>query len=209
MKLAELTVKGFVQELASDSPAPGGGSVAALGAALGSALSSMVASLTVDKEKYRDNWADMEKVRSEGLALCDRFIELMEADTEAFNVFMAALKMPKDTDEQKAARSAAIQAATKKAIEVPFDTMRECANVVRLAEIACSKGNPNAITDAGSAAVLARASAVAASYNVKINLMGLKDKDFAAKTASDTETILKELEAKVASVEKLVESSIS
>ncbi|PIE53920.1 MAG: methenyltetrahydrofolate cyclohydrolase [Dethiosulfovibrio peptidovorans] len=209
MKLSELTVKGFVQELASDSPAPGGGSVAALGAALGAALNSMVANLTVGKEKYKGNWDAMEKVRLEAQALCDRFLELMEADTEAFNIFMAALKMPKETDGQKTARSEAIQAATKKAIEVPFETMRQCSNVVRLAEIACDKGNPNAITDAGSAAVLARAAAVAASYNVKINLMGLKDKDFAAKTASDTKTILKELETSVVSVEKLVQNAIS
>jgi glutamate formiminotransferase/formiminotetrahydrofolate cyclodeaminase len=209
MKLSELTVKEFVEELASDSPAPGGGSVAALAASLGAALSSMVASLTVGKEKYRDNWDAMEKVRSDGNELHRAFLNLMEKDTDAFNLFIAALKMPKGTDDEKAARSEAIQQATKKAIEVPFETMTKCLDMMELAKIACEKGNSNAITDAGSAAVLARAAAVAASYNVKINLMGLKDKGFADKTKVDMEKTLKLIEEGSASIEKAVEAAIS
>lgn len=209
MSLSELTVSGFVSELASDSPAPGGGSVAALVASLGSALNSMVASLTVGKEKYRDNWENMEKVKKEGDELHGRFLELMEADTEAFNIFMAALKMPKSSDEEKVLRSEAIQNATRKAIDVPFETMRQCSNVVRLAKEASEKGNPNAITDAGTAAVLARAAAVSASYNVKINLMGLKDKDFVAKASAEMAEILNAIEPAVAEIEKNVEKAIS
>lgn len=209
MKLSALTVKGFVDELASESPAPGGGSVAALTGSLGAALSAMVAGLTVGKEKYKDNWEVMEKVQSEGTALQNRFLDLMEKDTEAFNCFMAAMKLPKATDDEKAARSKAMQEATKKAIEVPFETMKECAAMVKLADIASSKGNPNAVTDAGSAAVLARAAAVAASYNVKINLMGLKDEAFAAKIRSEMEETLKSIESSVAAIEKSVEASIS
>ncbi|MDD4835559.1 MAG: cyclodeaminase/cyclohydrolase family protein [Dethiosulfovibrio sp.] len=209
MKLSDLTVKGFIEELASESPAPGGGSVAALAGSLGAALSAMVAGLTVGKEKYKDNWEIMEKVQSEGTALQNRFLDLMEKDTEAFNCFRAAMKLPKATDEEKAARSKAMQEATKKAIEVPFETMKECAAMVKLADIASTKGNPNAVTDAGSAAVLARAAAVAASYNVKINLMGLKDEAFAAKIRSEMDETLKAIETSVAAIEKSVEASIS
>ncbi|NCC97954.1 MAG: methenyltetrahydrofolate cyclohydrolase, partial [Synergistales bacterium] len=172
-------------------------------------LSAMVAGLTVGKEKYKDNWEIMEKVQSEGTALQNRFLDLMEKDTEAFNCFMAAMKLPKATDEEKAARSKAMQEATKKAIEVPFETMKECAAMVKLADIASKKGNPNAVTDAGSAAVLARAAAVAASYNVKINLMGLKDEAFAAKIRSEMEETLKAIESSVAAIESSVEASIS
>ena len=209
MKLSDLTVKGFVEELASDSPAPGGGSVAALAGSLGAALSAMVAGLTVGKEKYKENWEIMEKVQAEGTALQNRFLELMEEDTEAFNGFMDAMKLPKSTDEEKAARSQAMQEATKKAIMVPFETMKQCAAMIKLADIASTKGNPNAVTDAGSAAVLARAAAVAASYNVKINLMGLKDEAFATKIRSEMEETLKNIETSVAAIESSVEASIS
>ncbi len=209
MKLSDLTVKGFVEELASDSPAPGGGSVAALAGSLGAALSAMVAGLTVGKEKYKENWEIMEKVQAEGTALQNRFLELMEEDTEAFNGFMDAMKLPKSTDEEKAARSQAMQEATKKAIMVPFETMKQCAAMIKLADIASTKGNPNAVTDAGSAAVLARAAAVAASYNVKINLMGLKDEAFAVKIRSEMEETLKAIESSVAAIESSVEASIS
>lgn len=209
MKLSELTVKGFVEELASDSPAPGGGSVAALVASLGAALTSMVASLTVGKKKYSENWEAMEAVRSKGDELHARLLKLMEADTEAFNAFMAAMKLPKATDEEKAIRSEAMQKATRGAIDVPFDTLRCCADVVDLAATAAEKGNPNAITDAGTAAVLARAAAVSAAYNVKINLMGLKDEVFVAQAKDEMKTLLADLETRGASVEKIVEEAIS
>lgn len=209
MKLSELTVNGFVKELASKSPAPGGGSVAALVASLGTALTAMVAELTVGKEKYKDNWEDMDKVLSRAKDLQPRFLELMEKDTEAFNGFMAAIKMPKNTEEEKSTRSEAIQQATKRAVKVPFETMQRCVSMAELAEIACSKGNPNAVTDAGSAAVLARAAAVAASYNVKINLMTLKDKHFASEMKEEMEATLSRIEKLTASIEKTVEASIS
>lgn len=209
MKLSELTVKGFVEELASDSPAPGGGSVAALAASLGAALASMVGSLTVGKEKYRENWEAMEEVRTSGNELHARLLELMEADTEAFNAFMAALKLPKATDEEKAVRREAMQKATRGAIDVPFRTLRCCADVIALAATAAAKGNPNAVTDAGTAAVLARAAAVAAAYNVKINLMGLKDEAFVAQAKDEMKTVLANIETRVAAIEKTVEEAIS
>jgi len=126
MTLQDMTVKSFVEELASDSPAPGGGSVAALCGALGGALATMVARLTVGKEKYKESWDVMEKVISDGLALNKKFLELMEEDTESFNQFMAARKMPKDTDQEKAARAQAIAEASKRTAMVPLATLRSC-----------------------------------------------------------------------------------
>jgi len=132
MKLSEMKVKEFVDELASSSPAPGGGSVAALSASLGAALVAMVSALTVGKEKHRENWEIMEKAGKEATNLKKRLLELMEADTEAFNAFMAALKMPKGTEEEKNRRKEAIQEATKGAIDVPLKTLRACRDCQRL-----------------------------------------------------------------------------
>ncbi|WP_300526544.1 cyclodeaminase/cyclohydrolase family protein [Aminiphilus sp.] len=204
MKLSEHTLRAFIHELASDSPAPGGGSVAALAAALGAALTAMVARLTVGKEKYRSAWEAMENVRAESDALQERLLELMEEDTEAFNAFMAAMKLPKETDEEKAARAEAMQKATRGAIDVPLRTLRCCVSVVALAEKTCAQGNSNAITDAGSAAVLARAAAAAAAYNVRINLGSLKDASFAAQTDAETASLLEEVERRATAVENAV-----
>lgn len=181
--------------------------MAALAAALGAALTAMVARLTVGREKYRDNWEAMEEVRTRGDDLHARLLGLMEEDTEAFNVFMAAMKLPKGTDEEKAARVEAMQKATLGAIDVPLRTLRCCSEMVDLAAAACEKGNPNAVTDAGSAAVLARAAAVAAAYNVRINLMGLRDKAFASRTKEELASLLSSVEHRVAAVESAVEKT--
>ncbi|MCX7828306.1 MAG: cyclodeaminase/cyclohydrolase family protein [Thermanaerothrix sp.] len=178
MKLQDMTVKSFVEELASDSPAPGGGSVAAICGALGGALATMVARLTVGKERYRDSWDAMEKVISDGLELNRKFLDLMEEDTESFNQFMAARKMPKDTDQEKTARALAIAEASKKTAMVPLATLKTCEALMDTAFKAAESGNPNAVTDAGTAALLAQAAAKAAAYNVFVNLPGIEDQDF-------------------------------
>lgn len=170
----------FLDLLASDAPAPGGGSVAALGAALGAALVSMVTNLTVGKEKYRENWAEMESVRGQSEALRTEFVKLMNEDTEAFNAFMRVMKMPRDTDEQKAARKTAMAGATKLATEVPLRTLEKCAELANLAVKAIRFGNSNAVSDGGSAALLAEAAGKAAAYNVRINLSGITDESFDA-----------------------------
>ncbi|MBO8153689.1 cyclodeaminase/cyclohydrolase family protein [Thermovirga sp.] len=193
MKLSELTIKAFTDELASSSPAPGGGSVAALAASLGSALSSMVGRLTVGKEKYRDNWEAMEKVIETGDTLKDRFLQLMEDDTEAFNDFMAALKMPKDTEEQKAARTKAMQEGLKKAVKVPLETLKACKAMAEIALTATQKGNPNAITDAGTAVLLAKTAGIAAAYNVRINLGSIKDEAFVSEVSQEVKETLKSI----------------
>lgn len=170
----------FLDLLASDAPAPGGGSVAALCAALGAALVSMVANLTVGKEKYKDNWNEMEATCKQSEALRFEFVKLMNDDTEAFNGFMRVMKMPRDTDEQKAARKAAMSEASKTATEVPLRTLERCADVAALAAKAIKFGNPNAVSDGGSAVLLADAAGKAAAYNVRINLPGISDEAFAA-----------------------------
>ncbi len=209
MKLSELTVKDFIAELASDSPAPGGGSVAALMGSLGAALTSMVGNLTVGKEKYKDHWDAMAACKSESLQLAQRLLQLMEEDTDSFNAFMAALRLPKETDEEKARRSAAVQEATKGAVEVPLSTLRACAQMVQLAHEAAAKGNPNAITDAASAAQLARAGGIAASYNVRINLGGLKDQGYIAAVKKEIESLSAQIDSACSAVEALVEKALA
>jgi glutamate formiminotransferase/formiminotetrahydrofolate cyclodeaminase len=180
MAFFEERINEFLAELASDAPAPGGGSVAALGGALSAALVSMVANLTVGKEKYKDNWAAMETVRDRAERLRSEFAALADDDTESFNAFMAAMKMPRDTDEKKASRKRAMEEASKGATEVPLRTLESCARLAELAAEAAKLGNPNAASDAGSAALLAEAAGGAAAYNVRINLPGISDEAFAA-----------------------------
>lgn len=170
----------FLDLLASDAPAPGGGSAAALCAAVGAALVSMVANLTVGKEKYRDSQAEMEEVLRRSEALRAEFIRLMEEDTEAFNIFMKVLKMPRDTEEQKAERKAAMAKASQTATDVPLRTLERCAEMALLAAKVVKLGNRNAVSDGGSAALFAEASGKAAAYNVRINLPGIADASFAA-----------------------------
>ena len=155
----------------------------------------MVGNLTVGKEKYKDNWETMEKVFKESEALRAEFVKLMNDDTDSFNVFMAAMKMPKETDEQKAARKAAMAEASKTATDVPLRTLEACAGAAKLACEAASFGNPNAASDAGSAALLADAAGKAASYNVRINLPGVKDEVFAAECRARMAKALEEIAA--------------
>lgn len=208
MKLSEMKVKEFADELASSSPAPGGGSVAALSASLGAALVAMVSALTVGKEKHKDNWEIMEKTGKEATELKKRLLELMEADTEAFNTFMAALKMPKETENEKKRRKEAIQEATKGAIDVPLKTLRACRDVAALAGTACEKGNPNAVSDAGTATIMAQAAGKAAAYNVKINLMGLKDEAYGAQVREEMEDLMEDIKSRVTGVENAIEKTL-
>jgi glutamate formiminotransferase/formiminotetrahydrofolate cyclodeaminase len=206
MELSKMHLKEFTRELASDSPAPGGGSVAALCGALGAALSEMVTSLTIGKEKYRDVWDEMGKVQKEAKELQERFYSLMDQDAEAFNTFFAALKMPKETDEEKALRTAKMQEGLKEAAIVPLETLTACQLLAGLAEIATLRGNGNAVTDAGTAALLARAAAKAAAYNVRINLGGIKDEGFVAKTKAEVDQAMERVEKTVADVERHIET---
>ena len=175
--LVSMGIREFMDELASDSPAPGGGSVAALEASLGAALSSMVANLTVGKKGYEDVREEMIEVAEKAQDMKDRFLYLIDEDTRSFNRLMAAMKMPKKTEEEKEARQEAIDAATMDAARVPLRVAELAAEAFDLARVVAQRGNVNSVSDAGVAALSLRAAVHGACLNVEINLSGLPDSE--------------------------------
>ncbi len=178
-KLVDLTAKGFAEETASESPAPGGGSISAYMGALGAALGTMVANLSAHKAAYDDRWEEFSDAAEIGQRLMDELLALVDEDTEAFNRIMAVFAMPKKTDEEKAARAAALEAATLYATQVPLKTMKKAYEVFDLVENMAADGNPASVTDAGVGALAARAAVRGAGLNVRINAAGLKDRQMA------------------------------
>ncbi|RJP82178.1 MAG: methenyltetrahydrofolate cyclohydrolase [Candidatus Zixiibacteriota bacterium] len=191
--LIEMTAKDFLAQTASSSPAPGGGSASALAGALGVALAEMVINLTVGKKKYADVSEELSTLLPR-LNQARRDLETaVDRDTEAFNGVMAAYGMPKDTEEQKQARTAAIQAATRQATEVPLGVMGTCLHALELTQTVAAKGNRNSISDAGVAGLLLAAALEGAALNVKINLPSLPEDDpFRKETQSAMERMLGE-----------------
>lgn len=177
--LIDKTVQGFITELASDSPAPGGGSTAALAASLGGALAAMVCRLTVNSEKHGAVHAEMADVLDQAQAVTASLTRYIDEDTQAFNQVMAAYKLPKGTDGEKALRSQKVQEATKQATSLPLSVAAESLKVMKLAVKALEHGNPNAASDAAVAGLMAYAGLRGALYNVAINLPGIKDQVFA------------------------------
>lgn len=175
-KLVDLTVKGFADETASESPAPGGGSISAYMGALAAALGTMVANLSAHKAGWDDRWEEFSDVAEKGRKLVDSLLALVDEDTEAFNRIMAVFGMPKSTPEEKAARAAALEEATLYATEVPLKTVKESYAAFDIVEAMAKEGNPNSVTDAGVGALAARAAVLGACLNVKINAAGLKDR---------------------------------
>ena len=196
MKLVEQRVIDFVAATASKEPTPGGGAIAALTAATGAALAEMVANLTFGKKGYEAVQIEMEELQAKAEAIRKRMLELSQADADVFNIFMNALGLPKNTDEEKAARTAAIQQAYKDAAMVPFEIGELANQIFDLAELASRKGNQNLITDGIIAAINARAAVKAAFLNVRINLSGIKDESFVAELTSKMHAIEKDLDAK-------------
>ncbi len=178
--LRALRLAEFLDELSSDSPAPGGGSVAALCAALSAALSAMVAALTWSKKGFEDRRPSMEALGVEAQALKDRFLELVDRDTEAFEAVLAAARLPRKTEEEAALRAAAMEAANVRAAEVPLEVLEGTVRALELAGIAAREGNPNSASDAGVAAAVARAAAEGAAMNVRINLPSVANRELAA-----------------------------
>ncbi len=176
--LTSKTVIEFLDEVASNSPAPGGGSVSALAGSLGAALTSMVCRLTIGKKKYFDVQSEMEAILNRSEELRGKLVSVIDEDTAAFNKVMAALAMPKETDEQKVQRNSALQEATKAATLVPMKLMELCEEGASLAQTVAEKGNRNSLSDAGVALLLLQAAAHGASLNVQINLPGLEDQRF-------------------------------
>lgn len=193
--LSDLSLRDFVKELGSASPAPGGGSAAALAGALASSLCSMVAALTAGKERFRDVWPEMAEAGEKSRQLTEKLIELMDQDAEAYNHVMEAIRMPKCTEEEKSLREQAIQEALKSACRVPLETVRTVAETASIMESLLFKGNPNAVTDVGSAGRLAWAAAHAAAYNVEVNLRGISDPSFVEETRRQLRFELSKVEA--------------
>lgn len=203
--LKELSVKDFIYETASDSPAPGGGSVAALSAASAAALIEMVANLTLGKKGYEEVTAEMENVKKVAGEYKEKFINYIDEDSDSFNKIMAAFKLPKDTDEQKAERTKVVQEAFKGAATVPLNVGKDAFALLELAKTVVLKGNQNAVTDGAVAAMQARTAVHGAFYNVKINLGSIKDEAFVQNTNSQ----MKEIEDKVDSIEKEILSEVN
>ncbi len=175
-KLTDLTCRGFAQETASESPAPGGGSISAYMGALAAALGTMVANLSAHKAGWDDRWEEFSGYADRGQGLLSRLLHLVDEDTEAFNRIMAVFAMPKGTDEEKAARAAALEAATLYATQVPLATMETAAEAFPLLKAMAQEGNPASVSDAGVGALAARAAVRGALLNVRINAAQLKDR---------------------------------
>lgn len=190
MKLAEMQVTEFVNLMASDAPAPGGGSAAALEGALGAALTAMVCALTVGKKKYADVQELAVESQKKAEDLKARFVDVMDRDTEAFNAVSAVFAMPKDTDEQKAARKAAMQEALKGCTKTPFEMMQLACETLELTRSLVGRLNASAASDLGCSALSLRAAIQGAWLNVLINISGIADEAFAAKYRKNGEALL-------------------
>ena len=191
-KLVDMTCRGFADETASESPAPGGGSIAAYMGALAAALGSMVANLSAHKAGWDERWEEFSDIAERGRDIQDRLIHLVDEDTEAFNRIMDVFAMPKKTDEEKAARATALEAATLYATQVPLRTMRAAYETFDVLEAMAQKGNPASVSDAGVGALAARAAVLGAQLNVRINAAGLKDRAKADELLSEAAEIRSE-----------------
>ena len=206
--LVQLTVRGFANELSMDSPAPGGGSTAALCGALSAALSSMVANLTVGKKGYEAAQDDMKAVALEAQQVKDALLQAVDEDTASFNKLMEAFRLPKKTDEQAAEREAAVEAATKGATLVPLEVVRKSVACLKLARVAALKGNQNSLSDAGVAGLTAQTAAEGAYFNVRINLPGIKDAEFKSKTLAEADALRDEALALGGEIRQILEKGL-
>ena len=180
MKLTEMQVKAFCELLASDAPAPGGGSASALAGAMGIGLAEMVANLTIGKKKYAEFEANAVEMKERATKLVDEMIVSIDKDTEAFDGVSAVFAMPKDTEEEKAARKEAMQKALKEATLAPYSVMELCLESLKVVEMGLGKTNTSAASDLGVAALNLKSAVQGAWLNVLINLGGIKDEVFVA-----------------------------
>ena len=207
-KLVDLTVKGFAHETSRESPAPGGGTISAYMGALGAALGTMVANLSSHKPGWDDQWEKFSQWADKGQELMAELLHLVDEDTEAFNRIMAAFGLPKKTDEDKAARSQAIQEATLYATEVPLHTMQASFRAFDICRAMAEEGNPNSVSDAGVGALAARAAVLGAGLNVKINAGSLKDREVADKLIAEANELIEKANAAEQEIMKIVESKL-
>lgn len=207
-KLVDLTVKGFAHETSRESPAPGGGTISAYMGALGAALGTMVANLSSHKPGWDDQWDKFSQWADKGQELMTELLHLVDEDTEAFNRIMAAFGLPKKTEEDKAARSQAIQEATLYATQVPLHTMQASFRAFDICRAMAEEGNPNSVSDAGVGALAARAAVLGAGLNVKINAGSLKDREVADKLIGEANELIQKANAEEQEILKIVESKL-
>lgn len=207
-KLVDMNLTEFADETASESPAPGGGSISAYAGAMGAALATMVANLSSHKRGWDDRCPEFSDWAEKGQAIKDELLFLVDEDTESFNRIMDAFRLPKGSDAEKAARKQAIQDATKYAIQVPFRVMEVSHSAMPLIRYMVEHGNPNSVTDAGVAALCIRTAVMGAFMNVKINAGDLEDKNFVNETLAKGEKLQKEVMDFEMDMTKIVEGKI-
>ncbi|MEI6682738.1 MAG: glutamate formimidoyltransferase [Bacteroidota bacterium] len=208
-QLVTLTAEGFANETASESPAPGGGSVSAYIAALGVSLATMVANLSSHKAGWDERWEEFSVWAEKGQKLKDELLFLVDEDTRAFNKIMDAFALPKSNDAEKQARTAAIQDATRYAIEVPFRTMQKAFDSFEIISAMVNTGNPNSVTDAGVGALCARSAVIGAFLNVKVNGAGFKDKEYLDRIMAEAESLVQKAKTTEEEILSVVNSKIS
>lgn len=189
MELKNLSVSEFAAVTASDAPAPGGGSVSALAGGIAAALGEMVARLTVGREKYAASEAEMQVIIDTFPAVREKLMNAVDEDSKAFDQYMAALAMPKSTDEEKAVRSAAMQEGLKAAARVPLGVAEAINTLFPCLEKAVTIGNPNAVTDGMVGTMMARTGILGALFNVRVNLASIKDEAFVAELSAATDKL--------------------
>ncbi|MGH8613135.1 MAG: methenyltetrahydrofolate cyclohydrolase [Gammaproteobacteria bacterium] len=202
------SVQVFLNKLASKASTPGGGSAAAIMGAMGAALVSMVCNLTIGKEKYAGVEDEMKEVLNRAEALREQMTDMIRQDVAVFDQVMGAYGMPKDAEEQKIARSEAIQRALKAATDVPIACARTCVEVISLSRTAAEKGNRNVISDAGVAVVAAHAALQSAALNVYINIGNIKDQSFAAGHRTELERLLQGADSEAEAIYALIKSKL-
>ncbi len=205
---AKSSIQTFLDDLASERPTPGGGGAAAVSGAIGAALVSMVANLTIGKKNYEAVWEDLEAVNAKAEALRTDLIGAIDEDVVAFNSVMGAYGLPRATDEEKAKRTAAIQAALKDATLAPLRAVKACFEVIRLSAVVAEKGNLNVISDAGVAVLAANAGLRSAALNVLINAKAIKDRDFAEAHIAEVNALLAQAAETTDSVYQTVRTKI-
>ncbi|MBE3092010.1 MAG: cyclodeaminase/cyclohydrolase family protein [Candidatus Atribacteria bacterium] len=206
--LIDKKINNFLDELASNSPTPGGGSVAALAGALGAALISMVGNLTIGKKKYEDVEEDIKKIISSSGKLRYELSQLIEEDVKVFNNFMATYKMPKETEDEKKIRAEKIQESLIEAAKVPLKVAYKCLDILSLSKEVAEKGNINVVSDAGVAVLMAEAALESAILNVKINLRMIKDEKVRTELSSSIKELLLKEKGQKEKVLEIVESKM-
>lgn len=207
-RLVRMTCKDFAYETASESPAPGGGSISAYMGALGAALGTMVANLSSHKPGWDARWKEFSDWADKGQTMLAKLVALVDEDTAAFNRIMAALGMPKGSEEEKKARAEALEAATLYATEVPLKTMKAALEVFPLLSAMASDGNPNSVSDAGVGALAARSAVLGAQLNVRINAAGLADREAADRLCAEAADIAAKAIAAEAGILAIVNQKI-